>query len=49
MNEHALCAFAEVIGEGDQTALLFDHHGVVRAGMYLDSPATTSAEKSAPH
>ena len=37
MNEHALCAFAEVIGEGDQTALLFDHHGVVRAGMYLDS------------
>lgn len=37
MNEHALCAFAEVIGEGDQTALLFDHRGVVRAGMYLDS------------
>lgn len=36
MNEHALCAFAEVIGEGDQTALLFDHRGVVRAGMYLD-------------
>jgi len=37
MNEHALCAFAEVIGEGDQTALLLDHRGVVRAGMYLDS------------
>lgn len=37
MNEHALCAFAEVIGEGDQTALLFDHRGVVRAGMYLDN------------
>lgn len=36
MNEHALCAFADVIGEGDQTALLFDHKGVVRAGMYLD-------------
>lgn len=37
MNEHALCAFAEVIGEGDQTALLFDHRGVVRAGMYFDN------------
>lgn len=37
MNEHALCAFADVIGEGDQTALLLDHRGVVRAGMYLDS------------
>lgn len=37
MNEHAICAFAEVIGEGDQTALLFDHRGVVRAGMYLDN------------
>lgn len=37
MSEHALCAFAEVIGEGDQTALLFDHRGVVRAGMYLDN------------
>lgn len=39
MTEHALCAFAEVIGEGDQTALLFDHRGVVRAGMYLDNRA----------
>ena len=36
MNEHALCAFAEVIGDGNQTALLLDHRGVVRAGMYLD-------------
>jgi len=36
MNEHALCAFAEVIGEGDQTVLLLDHRGSVRAGMYLD-------------
>ncbi|HZK78970.1 MAG TPA: hypothetical protein VFC35_08680 [Gemmatimonadaceae bacterium] len=40
INEHALCAFAEVIGEGDQTVLLFDHRGVVRAGMYLDSNGT---------
>lgn len=37
IDEHAVCAFAEVIGEGDQTALLFDHRGVVRAGIYLDS------------
>lgn len=40
INEHALCAFAEVIGEGDQTALLFSHKGVVRAGMYLDCNGT---------
>ena len=37
INEHAMCAFAEVIGEGDQTVLLLDHRGNVRAGMYLDS------------
>lgn len=37
MNEHALCAFEEVIGDGEQTVLLLDHKGNVRAGMYLDS------------
>ncbi len=37
INEHALRAFEEVIGEGEQTALLVDHRGNVRAGMYLDS------------
>jgi len=30
-------AFAEVLGDGDQTALLLDHKGNVRAGIYLDS------------
>jgi len=30
-------AFADVIGDGDQTALLLDHRGNVRAGVYLDS------------
>lgn len=29
-------AFAEVLGDGDQTALLLDHRGAVRAGVYLD-------------
>jgi predicted regulator of Ras-like GTPase activity (Roadblock/LC7/MglB family) len=37
MNEHAIHAFEEVIGEGEQTALLLDHRGVVRAGLYVDS------------
>jgi len=30
-------AFADVIGDGDQTALLIDHRGRVRAGVYLDA------------
>jgi hypothetical protein len=30
-------AFAEIIGDGDQTVLLLDHRGGVRAGVYLDS------------
>jgi hypothetical protein len=30
-------AFADVLGDGDQTALLLDHKGAVRAGIYLDS------------
>ncbi len=37
MNDHALYAFEEVIGDGEQTALLLDHKGNVRAGVYLDS------------
>ncbi len=37
MGERARCAFAEVIGDGDQTVLLLDHRGGVRAGLYLDS------------
>lgn len=36
MNDDAR-AFAEVIGDGDQTALLLDHRGTVRAGIYVDS------------
>ena len=36
MNEGAR-AFAEVIGDGDQTVLLLDHRGMVRAGIYIDS------------
>lgn len=30
-------AFAEVLGDGEQTALLLDHRGAVRAGLYIDS------------
>jgi predicted regulator of Ras-like GTPase activity (Roadblock/LC7/MglB family) len=37
MDERARYAFEEVIGDGEQTALLLDHKGNVRAGMYLDS------------
>ncbi len=37
MTNRARFAFAEVIGDGDQTALLLDHRGGVRAGVYLDS------------
>lgn len=37
MKSDAMTAFAEVIGEGEQTVLLLDHRGVVRAGVYLDS------------
>ena len=33
-------AFEDVIGEGDQTVLLLDHRGGVRAGIYLDSSGT---------
>jgi predicted regulator of Ras-like GTPase activity (Roadblock/LC7/MglB family) len=33
----ALNAFAEVIGDEDQTVLLLDHRGRVVAGMYVDS------------
>jgi hypothetical protein len=37
MDERAQLAFAEVIGEGDQTVLLLDAAGRVTAGMYIDS------------
>ena len=37
MTNEAELAFAEVIGEGEQTVLLLDHRGKVRAGIYLDS------------
>ncbi len=37
MDDEARMAFAEVIGEGDQTALLLNAHGEILAGMYLDS------------
>lgn len=37
MKDEAKLAFAEVIGEGEQTVLLLDHRGKVRAGIYLDS------------
>jgi predicted regulator of Ras-like GTPase activity (Roadblock/LC7/MglB family) len=37
MTKDAEYAFAEIIGEGDQTVLLLDHRGGVRAGVYIDS------------
>ncbi|HMA21938.1 MAG TPA: hypothetical protein VKO87_14105 [Gemmatimonadaceae bacterium] len=37
MTEESKFAFAEVLGDGEQTALLLDHRGLVRAGIYLDS------------
>jgi len=37
MNHRAQAAFADVIGDGDQTALLLDRDGVVLAGLYLNS------------
>lgn len=37
MDERAQLAFAEIIGDGDQTVLLLDPAGGVSAGMYLDS------------
>lgn len=37
MDDSARYAFAEVIGEGDQTVLLLDSAGIVQAGVYLDS------------
>ncbi len=36
MNDSEL-AFADVIGDGEQTVLLLDHRGAIRAGVYLDS------------
>lgn len=37
MTTESRFAFAEVLGDGEQTALLLDHNGAVRAGIYLDS------------
>lgn len=37
MTEESRFAFAEVLGDGEQTALLLDHKGCVRAGIYFDS------------
>lgn len=37
MTNESLEAFAEVIGDGEQTVLLLDHRGAVRAGMYIDT------------
>jgi hypothetical protein len=37
MDDRAFWAFAEVIGDGEQTVLLLDRSGSVVAGVYLDS------------
>jgi len=37
LDDRARRAFAEVIGEGEQTALLLDSRGEVTAGVYLDA------------
>lgn len=37
MTEESRYAFADVLGDGEQTALLLDHKGIVRAGIYVDS------------
>jgi len=37
MDERAKFAFAEIIGDGEQTVLLLDAGGGVTAGMYIDS------------
>jgi hypothetical protein len=37
MDERAQLAFAEIIGEGDQTVLLLNASGGVTAGVYIDS------------
>ena len=45
MKEESRFAFADVLGDGEQTALLLDHKGLVRAGIYVDSRGTdVSAE-----
>jgi hypothetical protein len=37
MTEESRFAFEAVLGDGEQTALLLDHKGEVRAGIYLDA------------
>jgi hypothetical protein len=45
MTDESSFAFAEVLGDGEQTALLLDHRGNVRAGIYMDARgADVSAE-----
>ena len=45
MTDESTFAFAEVLGDGEQTALLLDHKGNVRAGIYMDARgADVSAE-----
>ena len=39
MDDRARWAFADVIGDGDQTVLLLDKTGKVVAGIYVDSNA----------
>jgi hypothetical protein len=37
VREESRFAFADVLGDGEQTALLLDHKGIVRAGIYMDA------------
>ncbi|MEO5590389.1 MAG: hypothetical protein ABIS03_12440 [Gemmatimonadaceae bacterium] len=37
MTNESRYAFEDVLGDGAQTALLLDHRGRVRAGLYLDA------------
>ncbi len=41
MDDRAFWAFADVIGDGDQTVLLLDRSGKVVAGVYVDSLGNT--------
>jgi predicted regulator of Ras-like GTPase activity (Roadblock/LC7/MglB family) len=45
LTNDALNAFADVIGEEDQTVLLLDHRGKVVAGMYVDSSGSDVSQE----
>ena len=45
MDERAEWAFAEVIGDGEQTVLLLEKNGRVAAGVYLDSLGNDVSEE----